>query len=77
MKEKKVIQIKPGNSVICLDSSGKPESIKTKDWLEEVQTNDPAFFGYDVARFGLSIWEIERMIKKGEIEVEDRILEKV
>lgn len=101
MKEKKVIQIKPGNSVICLDSSGKPESIKTKDWveegrhytivkiirakiqnkmgyvLEEVQTNDPAFFSYDVARFGLSIWEIERMINSGEIEVEERILEKV
>jgi len=101
VKEKKVIQIKPGNSVICLDSSGKPESIKTKDWLEEgkeykvvkiirakiqnkmgfvleeIQTNDPLFFGYDVARFGLSIWEIERMIKKGEIEVEDRVLEKI
>jgi len=101
VKEKKVIQIKPGNFVMCLDNSGKPESIKTKDWveegrhytivkiirakiqnkmgyvLEEVQTNDPAFFGYDVARFGLSIWEIERMIKKGEIEVEDRVLEKI
>lgn len=101
MKEKKVIQIKPGNSVICLDNSGKPESIKTKDWveegksykvvkiirakiqnkmgyvLEEIQTNDPAFFGYDVARFGLSIWEIERMINSGEIEVEERVLEKV
>ena len=45
--------------------------------LEEIQTNDPAFFGYDVARFGLSIWEIERMINSGEIEVEERILEKV
>lgn len=101
MKEKKVIQIKPGNSVICLDNSGKPESIKTKDWLEEgksykvvkiirakiqnkmgyvleeIQTNDPAFFGYDVARFGLSIWEIERMINSGEIEVEERVLEKI
>lgn len=101
MKEAKTIQIKPGNSVICVDSSGKPESIKTKDWveegreytivkiirakiqnkmgyvLEEVQTNDPAFFGYDVARFGLSIWEIERMINSGEIEVEERVLEKV
>lgn len=101
MKENKVIQIKPGNSVICLDANGKPESIKTKDWLEEgksytvvkiirakiqnkmgyvleeIQTNDPAFFGYDVARFGLSIWEIERMINAGEIEVEERILEKV
>jgi len=101
MKEVKTIQIKPGHTVICLDSSGKPESIKTKDWveegkeytivkiirakiqnkmgyvLEEVQTNDPAFFGYDVARFGTPFAVLEEMIKKGEIEVEERILEKV
>ena len=101
MKEKKVIQIKPGNFVMCLDNSGKPESIKTKDWLEEgkeykvvkvirakiqnkmgfvleeIQTNDPLFFGYDVARFGISIHEIEKMIANKEIEVEERVLEKV
>ena len=93
--------VKEVTKIMCLDNSGKPESIKTKDWLiegnlytpvkvirakiqnkmgyvlEEVQTNDPAFFGYDVARFGLSIWEIERMINSGEIEVEERVLEKV
>jgi len=101
MKEVKTIQIKPGHTVICLDSSGKPESIKTKDWLEEgksykvvkvirakiqnkmgfvleeIQTNDPLFFGYDVARFGISLNEVERMIINKEIEVEERILEKV
>lgn len=86
---------------ICIDTSGKPESIKTKDWLEEgcqytvvkvirakiqnkygyvleeIQTNDPLFFGYDVARFSTPFAVLEEMIKKGEIEVEDRVLEKV
>lgn len=95
------MEIKKGTCVICLDSKGKPESIKTKDWLEEgtqytvvkvirakiqnkygyvleeIQTNDPAFFGYDVARFSTSFAVLEEMIKKGEIEVEDRVLEKV
>lgn len=97
----KEIQIKKGTQVIALDISGKPECIKTKDWLEEgsqytvvkiirakiqnkmgfvleeIQTNDPLFFGYDVARFGISIHEIEKMIANKEIEVEERVLEKV
>ena len=95
------MEIKKGTCVICLDSKGKPESIKTKDWLEEgtqytvvkvirakiqnkmgfvleeIQTNDPLFFGYDVARFGVSIHEIEKMIANKEVEVEERILEQV
>jgi len=95
------IKVKQGTSVMCLDNSGKPESIKTKDWLEEgksytvvkiirakiqnkmgyvleeIQTNDPAFFGYDVARFSTPFAVLEEMMKKGEIEVEDRVLEKV
>jgi len=97
----KEIEIKKGRKVIALDVSGKPESIKTQDWLvegneytvvkivkakiqnklgfvlEEIQTNDPLFFGYDVARFGISLNEVERMIINKEIEVEERILEKV
>lgn len=95
------MEIKKGTKVIALDISGKPESIKTQDWLiegesysvvkvirakiqnkmgfvlEEIQTNDPLFFGYDVARFGISINEIEKMIANKEIEVEERVLEKV
>ena len=95
------MKIKKGTVVICLDSKGKPESIKTQDWLiegesytvvkiirakiqnkmgfvlEEIQTNDPLFFGYDVARFGISIHEIEKMIANKEVEVEERVLEKV
>ena len=95
------MNIKRGTKVICLDDSGKAESIKSKDWvklneeytvvkvirakiqnkigfvLEEIQTNDPLFFGYDVARFGISINEIEKMIANKEIEVEERVLEKV
>ena len=86
---------------MCLDISGKPESIKTQDWLEEgkiytvikvirakiqnklgyvleeVSTNDPAFFGYSTSRFALPISVLEEMMKSGEIEVEDRVLEKV
>ena len=93
--------VKEVTKIMCLDNSGKPESIKTKDWLiegnlytpvkvirakiqnkygyvlEEIQTNDPLFFGYDVARFSTPFAVLEEMIKKGEIEVEDRILEKV
>jgi hypothetical protein len=95
------IKVKQGTSVMCLDNSGKPESIKTKDWLEEgkiytvvkviraiiqnklgyvleeIATNDPAFFGYDTKRFALPFSVLEEMMKRGEIEVEDRILEKV
>jgi hypothetical protein len=97
----KEIKVKQGTKVIALDVSGKPEGIKTKDWLEEgtqytvvkiirakiqnkmgfvleeIQTNDPLFFGYDVARFGISIHEIEKMIANKEVEVEERILEQV
>ena len=95
------MEIKKGRKVIALDVSGKPESIKTQDWLvegneytvvkivkakiqnklgfvlEEIQTNDPLFFGYDIARFGISLNEVERMIINKEIEVEERVLEKV
>jgi len=97
----KEVRIKQGTQVMALDVSGKPESIKTQDWLEEgkvytvvkviraiiqnklgyvleeIATNDPAFFGYDTKRFALPISVLEEMMKKGEIEVEDRVLEKV
>lgn len=29
------IVVKKGTRIICLDASGKPESIKTQDWLVE------------------------------------------
>ncbi len=42
--------------------------------LEEIQTNDPLYFGYDVNRFGLSIFELEKLIAAKEVEVEEEVV---